>query len=294
MSFLLTSWLLAWLVAGFPQTCAADAPTVEGVTLGEKQTDLKSSDEFDCGEMKGSMKVRHGPVDVKLSTGKTQKVPDAITVSFSSKSCNDCVWVQFNWRKVVVTVKEGGSDVEKTLKGKAPSPYLDPKSGQEKDDYSYELTEDETKSPKWNVDSPHYGDDPTMSGKKSCLQSVDCTNDVNLVGDTPSSMFGYNRRTSELLNAYRLDATNQQIVKNATKIKVYFHADTYLICKGKICARISWNATWTIDVKDGKTDQQKFPKAPDYSDVKIDTGVQLTDEQKSALNDQFKGQTVLK
>jgi len=289
--YLFTIVIVVWVCGAVANVCLAEDkpkfPTVQSITPGEKQSDLASKEDFDCGETKGSIKVKHGPISVKLSNGKVQNIPDAITITYTGKNCPDCVWVQFIWRKVIVTVKDGTTDVDKTLTGKAVVPYADPTNGQEKD-YSYDLTTDEKKEPKWNVDSPHYGKDPTFSANKGCLQVSNCP--TSLVGDAPTPLFGYNRRTSELLDSYTLDDTNKKILKEATKVRALLHADTFLVCKGKPCARVSWNATWTFDVSNGKVNQSKFSVTPAYSDVSIDPGAKLTGEQTTALNDQFKGQ----
>jgi hypothetical protein len=267
-------------------------PTVTACKPLEKQAELAVKNDFECGDTKGSIKITHGPLEVTLSDKRTSKIPDALTISYTGKNCQECVWVQFIWRKVIATVSENGKDVEKTLEGKAVVPFLDPKTGKETD-YSYPLTVDEKKEPKWNIDSPHHGSDPTMSGTKGCAQAADCN--ANIAGDMPTSLFGFNTRTHATLNSYKFDAESEKILPSAKKFHVQLHAEDFLVCAGKICAKVVWDASWTIDVANGKVpDLAKFPKTPTYSSAAIEPGGQPTDAQKTALNDQFKGQTVIK
>lgn len=277
--------------------CVADEekpkfPTVQACVLKEKQTDQASKEGFDCGEIKGSIKVKSGPIDVKYSNGTTQPLQNAISITYTGKNCADCVWVQFIWRKIVVTFNDGTKDVEKVLDGKAKVPYSDPKGGKEQE-YSYELTTDERKDPKWNVDSPHYGTDPTYSANKGCIQASECPT-TNLVADFPTSLFGYNKKSWKLISSYTLSDASEKNLENATKVRALLHAETFLVCKGKVCAKVSWNASWSIDVKkDGTINPTYFPVNPVYSDATIDPGAKPTDAQMTALNDQFKGQNVL-
>jgi hypothetical protein len=263
-------------------------PTVESIV---QQSDLASKENFDCGEGKASIKVKHGPIAIKLSNGTTAALPDPIIITYSGSNCSDCVWIQFIWRKVIVTLKDATTSVDKTLSGKAVVPYLDPKTGKEIS-AKYDLTSDEISDPKWTTDSPKYGKDPTFSAKKGCLQASDCPT-ANIVADTPSPLFGYYKSTSELASSYELDAASEKFLSQATMVRALFHADTYLVCKGKVCAKVSWNAKWSYEVNKGKVDKNKFSVIPEYYDVSIDAGAKPTTAQIAVLNQDFPGQTAL-
>lgn len=251
--------------------------TIDGkqVSCVFENSTVTGEKELDCAGHKGKITVRTGTVKV-MQEGDAQPLDvfqdHEHSITYSGSACVDCRWLQMAWREVVVWKGETKESLEGTFTSEMVNPQTKKDTG-----HTYDLTTD-PKSPKWTVDGPHDGgSDPTVSFERFCPVVVECTSTTTF--DMPGS---------GLRKAIRVKDASK--VKGATKLESIFHAETFLICNGKVCAKISWSATYSYDLPKAKADTP-----PSYGKPEIDTsGKGPNEKQIEAINREFPGQTVVK
>jgi hypothetical protein len=197
---------------GNPETANADIK----VTDPGKQQKSKT---IKCGDQEGTLSVSTGVQFAQ--TFKTKLAPqveletitrfgNAISLAYKGPNCSRCKWLQFVWRTVQVTFKSGK---QQYAPGKLPTKYG-----------HLPLTTD-PKNPDYGVDSivkdsPYYGE----QGTNSTIEDGS-----NTIFDQPGDAFPPN---------YKEDPRITEMVSIA-------HFDAFLVCDGKICAKISWTVTYS-------------------------------------------------
>jgi len=178
---------------------------------------------IDCDGHKGSIVVQTG-VQIhwnRLKDGEPQDRKDEISISYVGSNCDDCIWVQFIWSEVVVQEKEKDPQ-------RVPG-HIDTTGG------SYDLTTDPEK-PTYSVDS--------ASPTNPAYESTGTSN----VGDTYDTMFDapgnpFKDEDGNTILPFPVNnaKTDFPAVQNITWTD---HFDTYLICDGRVCAKVSWSVSF--------------------------------------------------
>jgi hypothetical protein len=207
--------------------------------------------DIDCSGHKGSVVGRDG---VHYKEGETD-YPNGVSLSYTGTNCPDCCWVQFVWREILVQKKGGQPEPKKAT--------IRTTGG------SYDLTTD-PKKPNYHPDSGSRRD-PCYGAAFSSKTDKDST-----------TMFD---RPGSAISSITRDETADDKTDN---IESKVHFDAYLVCKGAVCAKVSWTVTykWT------KADGEKGPTV-DMGDVDK-SGDKPNADQMKALNDNYPGQTTVK
>jgi hypothetical protein len=247
------------------------------------QTSVVKPTEVNCNGHKGTIEVSSVAfTHFTYSNKNTEKLKHllwGITVAYKGEACDKCKWMQFIWRKLVLKNDNG----EAPLSGKLVRPDGD----------KYDLTTEADK-PTWFVDKKHGGKDPFVEPKETGqgINTVNC--DCNLYADTATSMILYEMGTQKLqLTDFEFDDKTKEALQKGKSILVStFHADAFLVCDLKVCAKVAWTQTWTLDLKDGVIQKTQTPTTTGLgaiSDEAVTPGGQPIKEQMKALDEQFPG-----
>lgn len=240
-----------WWTPLFVLAMAAVLCATTVVDAGKEQ---KSAD-IDCGGHKGKVSVNTG---VHFREGEAN-YRNGISLKYKGTAVGDCCWVQTIWREVVVTYKAAAGASPRTVRKEGT---IRTTGG------SYKLTTDPSK-PVYNPDSGS----ATSPCYDAAFSSI-TDGDSKTMYDQPGSAI------DRFAAAEKTDAT-------VDKIESIAHFDAYLVCGGKVCAKVSWTSTYTWSGGAGT--------GPTYGVSDVDkSGNPPNDEQKKAINDKYPGQTVLK
>ena len=195
---------------------------------------------IDCDKHKGKITVRTG-VDIhwiKIATGMPTDLKGVVRIGYSGTGCDDCYWVQFVWTEVLV--KQAGKDKAEAVEGTVTTT-----AG------SYDLTT--------NPYQPNYAVD-SASPTDPSLEAVGTANvgdGYDNVFDMPGNPFEDNEGNTILPPPVQ---NAKQTFPNLENITWADHFDTYLICDGRVCATVSWQASYVW--KPGQPDTVTGPIVP--------------------------------
>jgi hypothetical protein len=177
-----------------------------------------------------------------------------ISIGYTGTKCNECHWYQFVWREIIVHTKDGHA--------KAKTGHVNTTGG------GYDLTSDVTK-PNWNPDSAS-PTDPEYEAAGLAKR----TPNSDTIFDAPSAA----------IDAF---AGAEKANPNVTMINSLMHGESFLVCGGKVCARVIWSVAYTWTRADGHT------SGPEYTALPVDTsGNPPNSDQKKAINAKYPGQTI--
>jgi len=190
---------------------------------------------IDCGGHKGKVSVHDGvaltPLDENGKPQKGAKVENGyISISYSGTACDDCLMVQFVWREIVLTWK---GDRVTRLEGKVRS------SGQD-----FDLTAD-PEHPVYKLDSAAPID-----------PSYEALGKAN-IDDNSLTIFDKPGTANEMANFQKSKYEGEII-----QVDAIAHFDTFLVCDGDVCAKVSWSISDTWTLKDDTTTAPKYAVAP--------------------------------
>jgi hypothetical protein len=212
---------------------------------------------IDCNGHKGDVDVATG---VQITNNNTDERKDnyiSITY-FGDEKCDDCIWVQFFWTQIKVWRKD---QKEPTL----PKVTTVPTSGAG----AHELTPiGKENTPNWGADSSSK-DGPAYNGAAIQNENQDT------MFDRPGSPFGVAKILDDELQDPKV-----------TKMESTAHFETFLICDGKVCAKVSWTATYTWTPGENVGDEPKV-SGPTYNVPTVSKDAKLGDDQSKALNAKY-------
>jgi hypothetical protein len=247
--------------SGSPVFVDQDTDTVTGPKKPHKDRFVVTggndvpSKEIDCNGHKGIIDVS---TDVTLTPTEGEAESEHhISISYAddNNKCDDCFWVQFIWREIVI-IKKG--------KKNRKSATIHTTGG------TYPLTDDR------DPEHPNYNSDSAMKNwpgyEWNGPANVDEQRDTMF--DRPSSGIDPKQKDNIVAEDQK-DNGAENIVSKA-------HFDTFLVCGGKVCARVTWSVLyeWTSDEKDKL-------KGPTYGDVNIDPKGVPNTEQYRALVEKY-------
>src|SRR5215471_2553553 len=224
------------------------ASGLEATTVIDPGT-KKHSVDIDWNGHKGRIDVHEG---VTYAEEGTQYVK-GISLGYSGKKSGKCHWIQFVWREILVT-KRGEP-------AKAKSGTVDTTGG------SLELTTDSA-SPNYIVDSDSKSDPSFESG-------------VSMIRDRKSITLFDSPASAILLTK------DEQADPKTEKIEAKTHLETFLACKGKICAKVAWTSTYAWTKEEGEKGPLFTIDAPDRSGT-------LNQAEKDKLKEKYPHQRKLK
>jgi hypothetical protein len=224
---------------------------------------------IDCDGHEGRIIVRTG-VDVhwnRIADNVPQDRENMISISYQGTQCDDCRWVQFIWTEAIV--HETGKGPQR-LSGR-----IETTGG------TYALSENPD-YPTYNVDSAST-DDP----------AYDSTGASN-VGDNYDTMFDVPG------NPFLGDGHNikpPSIVRDARprypkleSVTWNDHFDTFLVCDGRVCAKVSWDVSFTWRPHDTFPDEGPAEvSGPTFSKPTISTDAKPNLGQYQALDMRYGG-----
>jgi hypothetical protein len=242
---------------------AAHAPAAYADIVIDDGGTQKKSVPIKCGDHEGTVSVNtgvkltetvKGVIAPEIEQTIITKYGNAIGLTYKGTNCADCKWLQFVWREVLATDAKG----EAPVRGKMPtSAGLLP------------LTTNPA-APSYAVDSGSKTD-PSYGATGISTTTADSQN----MYDQPGPGFPPNLQK---------DAT-------ITKLRSLAHFDAFLVCGGKVCAKVTWTVSWTWTPGPGGG----TTTGPTYDVPDPDTsGAKPNDAQMKQLNAQYPGQTVLK
>jgi hypothetical protein len=250
----------ALLVLGL---AAWPSPASATIVIDDPGTERKGV-ALNCGDYVGRIIVNTGVklTDTVSGTPAPEieqtiitKFLNAISLSYKGAKCAECCWLQFVWREILGTDASG----EGPVTGRMPTT-----SG------PIDLTTDPAK-PAYRVDSASRTDPCYTAAGHGTI-----TAEANTMYDQPGPGFPSN------------------MVNNAaiTKLRSVAHFDAFLVCAGKVCAKVTWTVSWT---RTRNIDGSVTATGPTYevSDPDI-TGAKPSAVQMQQLNAQYPGQTLLK
>lgn len=248
-----------------PAAQAGDPPATTGkrhlsIIHEDKPGTEDASNKIDCGDHAGRVTVRTG-VDIHWNSiaehGKEKQQGNMIAIKYEGTNCDDCMWVQFVWSEALI--KKGDEVTRKPLKYEASTGKV------------LDTTMDPTK-PNWMLDSGQ-----PFGLAYSGTSNVDASSDV-IYDKTGWPFDGWlDPQTNEY---YGFD---QEKGEKEITLEWRDHFETFLMCKGKVCAKVSWNTTW-IRSWEHPDDDGNGPK---YSGIEISTKASLSDGQQKAIADKF-------
>lgn len=249
-----------------PTTQSGDPPPA---TTGKRHLSIIREDKpgteealnkIDCNDHAGKITVRTG-VDIHWNSiaenGKFKEQSNMIAIKYEGTNCDDCMWVQFLWSEALI--KKGDEVTRKALKFKSSSGHV------------LDTTTDPEK-PNWAVDSGQ-----PFGLAYSGTSNVDAKSDV--IYDKTGWPFDtwVDPQTNEY---YGFD---QEKGEKEITLEWRDHFETFLICKGKVCAKVSWNTVW-IRSWEHPDDDGNGPK---YSGIEISTKASLSEGQSKAIAGKF-------
>jgi hypothetical protein len=184
--------------------------------------------DIDCGGHKGKIVVHTGVnihwdrkdahPEMTESDPKTSK--GDISISYQGSGCDDCVWVQFVWTEVSAQV--AGEKALRRGEGRITTT-----SG------SYDLTTDPD-HPNYNVDS---------ASKETPAYEATGTSNVDANSSTIFDLTGnpFVDQDGNIFPAFPFNDMSQ----NYQTITWIDHLDTFLVCNGQVCGKVSWQVTYT-------------------------------------------------
>jgi hypothetical protein len=189
---------------------------------------------IDCGGHKGKVSVHDGVVLTPLDeNGKPQEGSKAekgyISISYSGTACDDCLMLQFVWREIVLTWK-GGKITR--MDGVVRS------SGQD-----FRLTTD-AEHPIYKLDSAS-----PINPSYEALGKANIDDNSLTIFDKPSP-------GNDMANF------EKSKYEDIVQVDAIAHFDTFLICDGEVCAKVSWSVSDTWTQKDDTTTAPKYAVAP--------------------------------
>ena len=236
-------------------------PVVTTIDTSEKRTGRKhfssvylndsgkeiATDEIDCHGHKGKIVVRDG---VELTAASSQKGRETgyISIAYVGTKCDDCRMLQFVWREI--KFKWRTTRLKKVVRSSGP----DMKLTEDPDDPIYKL---DSASP---ID-PSY----------EALGKANIHEDSLTIFDKPTP-------ANDVANFEK-----SKYEGDLVQVDAFAHFDTFLVCDGEICAKVSWTVsdTWTSTQEIGKT------TPPKYEVSEISTSAALNAGQLGKLLERF-------
>jgi hypothetical protein len=175
---------------------------------------------IDCDGHKGNIVVQTG-VKIhwnRLADGAPQERKNNIAIGYIGSRCDDCVWVQFVGTEVVE--KEIGKDETTRAEGR-----IDATGGSYDPDH-----------PAYNVDS---------ASKTTPVYEATGTSNVGESSDTMFDLPGNPFQPAEddpVILPFPVNQNN--IFPNPETVTWTDHFDTFLVCNGEVCAKVSWDVSY--------------------------------------------------
>jgi hypothetical protein len=215
---------------------------------------------IDCSGHTGKISVHTGveitwkPIDPRASGHQT----DMISIGYKGTNCDDCMWVQTLWSEARAYKDAKKKDFER-VKTK-----MNTKAG------LMDLTTDPD-HPNYIIDS---GSRLNPAYESAGTSNVDA--ESNVIFDRTSAPWDLTFYDEDN-NPYGMVKTQQD--NTVEKIEYIDHFATYLVCKGQVCAKVSWTATYTYT-------HEKWKPADDipvYSGISISATDKPTSGEYEAL-----------
>jgi hypothetical protein len=186
----------------------------------------------------------------------------SISLGYTGTGSDDCCWLQFIWSEIIITKV----DADENETSDRMESRIRTTGG------SYDLTTDPD-NPNYNVDSASE-DNPCYDARGARNRNDDSIT----IYDRPAS-------SNPLAREERRDAT-------VTKIESKDHFDSYLVCDGQVCYKISWTVTYTLSRRDDRTWGEEEGQV--YTIDEPDTsGERPNEAQMDKLNELYPGQDLL-
>jgi hypothetical protein len=197
--------------------------------------------EIDCNGHTGTISVSTD-LDIewpRLADNRMQYRKNEISIGYRGTNCDDCMWVQFLWSEAKVTDKDGKVIAIGDITLQTPAGPM-------------QVTDDPTHR-KYSVDS---GPDspafeaiaPSNVDANSNVIFDRTTSPLDIDSDDPFSKYKQDRRTA--------------------KIEWIDHFETFLVCRGVFCAKVTWNDSYTWELGAQNPDASTVPH---YFGIKITT-----------------------
>lgn len=209
-----------------------------------------------CGGRNGDLSVKTG---VHFTHGERENLAHyekGISLGYTGNISENCYWLQFVYRQIIIHRRPAGAG--------PPAPR--PKSGPiTTSGGTYELTTDPA-DPNYNVDSG--SSDPNYDTRGANIRN-------------PNSTTIFDKPGSGIKEADKNDP-------NVTNIESIISLNTFLVCGGKICAKVAWSMTYTWTP--GPGGGTETGPVPDVSTPEI-PGT-LNDKQKDRFRAQYPGRRI--